>query len=216
MKPGAPLSRNTPLTARTPLRTHTGLQASAPWSRSVPLLTTAKSAATARRGLTSWVPPQPAGVDPARRAAARTRTGFSRKVKLKVRTRAGNGDPDLAMCEACGLWLGRRHGQVQHRAARGAGGCKDEVINGPANAALLCGTPHTGCHGRATAFEEGMGPNGKGFWLKHGTTPDYDPRNAAIMLASPHGSGMRVWLAADGKGPNGDGYLTERPGAWAA
>ena len=138
-------------------------------------------------------------------------TGFPRSVKLAVRKRAGNGDPDMALCEACGKWLGRRHGQVQHRVGRGAGGCRDEVINGPANAALLCGTPLVGCHGRATVFAADMGAEDKGFWIGRGTTPEFDPRNVPVKLASPHGSGILVWLAEDGKGPDGSGYLKQAP-----
>ncbi len=144
-------------------------------------------------------------------ATRRAKTGFSRKVKLAVRTRAGNGDPDLAMCEACGKWLGRRHGQVHHRVNRGAGGCTDEVINGPANAALLCGTAQTDCHGRATALDPEMSADDKGFWIGHGTTPAYDPRNIPVKLASEHGSGVLVYLAADGLGPDGTGYMTAPP-----
>jgi len=139
------------------------------------------------------------------KGAARTETGFSRAVKLAVRTRAGNGDPDQARCEACGKWLGRRLGQVHHRAGRGSGGCTDEVVNSCANAALLCGTALTGCHGLATAFKLGGG-----FVIKHGTTPEYDPRNVSIMLASRHGSGT-AYLAQDGLGPDGTGYLLRAP-----
>jgi len=137
--------------------------------------------------------------------AARTGAGFSRTVKLAVRKRAGNGDPDMALCEACGKWLGRRLGQVHHRAGRGSGGCTDEVVNSCANAALLCGTALTGCHGLATAFKL---PGG--FVIKHGTTPEYDPRNVSIMLASRHGSGITMWLGTDGQ------YHTDGPQEAAA
>ena len=118
------------------------------------------------------------------------------------------------MCEACGLWLGRRRGQVHHRVNRGGGGCTDEVVNSCANAALLCGTPLTGCHGLATANKLG-----NGFVIKHGTTPEFDPRNVSILLASPHGSGVSVFLAADGLGPDGSGYVLadlERGTSWAS
>jgi hypothetical protein len=172
VKRGAPLSRNTPLAARTPLRTHTGLQASAPWSRSVPLLTTVKSAATTRSG-----------------------TGFSRSVKLKVRTRAGNGEPELALCEACGFWLGRRHGECQHLVARGMGGTSNPLLSTAANAALLC----RGCHRIAESRDREMGA--RGFWLPQGT----DPRRVPMMLASEHGSGVLVWRSEDGQ------YLLEAP-----
>ena len=124
---------------------------------------------------------------------------FSRETKLMARLRAGNGEIEAAMCEACGLWLGRCGGQVQHIVGRGMGGCRDAIINGITNAALLCGTPSTGCHGLATAFGAEIGA--RGFWLKHGT----DPRFAPMMLASPHGSGILVWRSADGR------YLFEQP-----
>ena len=136
-------------------------------------------------------------------------------MKLAVRTRAGYGDPEQALCEACGLWLGRRHGQVHHRVNRGSGGCRDEIVNSCAGAALLCGTPFTGCHGEATALTRDM--KDRGFVIGHGTTPEYDPRYVPVMLASPHGSGIILYLAADGVGPDGTGYLTEPPeGAVAA
>jgi hypothetical protein len=56
-----------------------------------------------------------------------------------------------------------------------------------------------------------MGIKWGGFWLEHGTTPAFDPRLVPILLASRHGSGIQVWLAADGIGPDGDGYLRQKP-----
>ena len=135
---------------------------------------------------------------------------FTAKVKLQIRTRAGHGDPSQARCEACGRFLGERGGQVHHRAGRGSGGCRDAVIQSLANAALLCGTAFTGCHGRATAFARDLGMDAGGFWIGHGTTPDYDPRNVAILLAGRDG-GMRVWLSA-----TEPVYLTADPRAVAA
>jgi hypothetical protein len=92
VKRGTGLSRNTPLTARTPLRTHTGLQASAPWSRSVPLLTTTKSAAT------------------------RKDTGPSRKVRALVLERDGHA------CVCCGRSVIGQSYSLQHRKRRSQGG----------------------------------------------------------------------------------------------
>jgi hypothetical protein len=133
-------------------------------------------------------------------------------VKLLVRKRAGNGDEFQARCEAHGGWLGRDAGEFQHRAARGAGGYRDAVINGPANCVLLC--PE--CHRRAESRAEDMSMRDKGFWIEHGTTPEYDPRLIPVKLASEHGSGILVFLAADGLGPDGTGYLLESPGRCAA
>jgi hypothetical protein len=141
---------------------------------------------------------------------------FSPATRLLIRTRAGGGRAEDAVCECCGRWLGEHAGEFQHRAARGAGGCRDEVINGPSNCVLLCGVAvlGTGCHGRAEARKAGMGMGigGKGFWLRHGTTWAYDPRNVEIVRYDE----ARVFLAADGKGPDGSGYLRVPPGEAAA
>lgn len=179
-----------------PPRRTVALQPGGPWSRPVPMLP-GESAATRKGSSTgSLIPPAPGE--------------FTGAVRLAVRKRAGNGSADDAMCEACGIWLGRHGGQVQHIAGRGMGGCRDEVINSAANAALLCGTPFDGCHGLATAFDEEMGA--RGFWLKRAA----DPRLVPMMLASEHGSGVMVWRAEDGKGPDGTGYLFEAPKELAA
>jgi len=118
------------------------------------------------------------------------RTGFPPSVKRAVRLRSGLGDIHLAACEACGRWLGRYGGQVQHIRARGTGGG-----NGIENAALLCGTPQSGCHGaceRRDARYRAMG-----FWLY--STDEPQP----IMLYGEQG-GVTVWLSADGR------YVAER------
>ena len=134
--------------------------------------------------------PVPLPRSPRERKAPRD-TGFSRSVKLAVRARAGDGVAEVAGCESCGTWLGRYGGEIQHRAARGAGGCRDEVINSTANGALLCRPCHRICEDR----DEHMGMDAAGFWIKHGTTPEFDPRNVRIMWhvrprlpGSPYGS----------------------------
>ena len=71
--------------------------------------------------------------------------GFSPEVIEQTRKRAGNA------CEYCGMPVPRWAGNVHHRLGRGMGGCRLEVVNSTANAALLDGTPFTGCHGLATA-----------------------------------------------------------------
>jgi len=119
--------------------------------------------------------------------------GFSPRVCLLVRTRAGGGDPHDATCEACGIWLGLHGGQVQHRVARGMGGCSDPVVNGPAGAALLCGTPFTGCHGDCEArhTERAKKMARRGFVIRHGKGPDYDPRFVPLILFG----GVKRWLS---------------------
>jgi hypothetical protein len=144
------------------------------------------------------------------RQPRRRDTGFPPQVKLLARTRAGGGDIDQAACEACGRWLGRYGGQIQHRLARGAGGSKDPVVNGIANAALLCGTPldKRTCHGKAESRDPEM--EAKGWWIESGNGPEHDPRHVPVMLQSAAGSGVTVWLGEDGK------YLTEAPKELAA
>ena len=104
-------------------------------------------------------------------------------------------------CEACGIWLGKYEGQIQHVVARGMGGTSNPVLSTAANGALLCGTPDdkSTCHGLAEDRDPEM--KAKGFWLPQGT----DPRLAPMMLHSRHGSGMSVWRSETGE------YLYERP-----
>lgn len=118
-------------------------------------------------------------------------TGFSPRVRKLVRTRAGGGDVTLACCEACGIWLGKHGGQVQHRVARGQGGCKDPVINGLANAALMCGTPQSLCHGDAESRNPEHEMEKRGFVIRHGVGPEFDPRFVPLELLG----GVRVWLS---------------------
>ena len=175
-------ARTVPLAARTPLRAGAGLR-SGPWPGSVLLL-------------------PPGGVREVKNTPRKkSTTGFSAAVKLAVRTRAGNGDPDEARCECCGIWLGRHGGQVQHIVARGMGGTSNPVLKTAANGALLCGTAQSGDHGLAESRDREMGV--KGFWLPQGT----DPRTVPMTLWS----GGTVWRSGDGR------YLTEQPeGAVAA
>jgi len=196
-----------------------GLQPSGPWVSSMPPMGRTLLQRHARiRQVSSRRTAE--GARPKIKGAATRRAGsaagnlipappseFTPKVKRLVRARAGSGDPFDALCEAGGEWLGVDGGEFQHRAARGAGGCKDAVVNGPANCCLLC--PE--CHRRAESRDERMGMDWAGFWIEHGTTTAYDPRNVPILLASPHGSGIQVYLAADGLGPDRTGYLLQAP-----
>lgn len=132
-------------------------------------------------------------------AAPARDTGFSAKVKLAVRTRAGNGEAADASCEACGRFLGLRGGQVHHRIDRGMGGSR--LRNGIQNASLLCGVPndYTTCHGKATRGDAHM--RAQGFVLDTGQNPAAE----SILL---HGldRGDQMWLTADG------GYSPKPPG----
>jgi hypothetical protein len=114
-------------------------------------------------------------------------TGFSAAVKAQVRARA------QMCCEACGIWLGEHGGQVQHILARGSGGSKDPVIDSIVNAAMLCGTPMTGCHGLCEARDRRM--HKEGFWLQRGQDPAAEP---FLWHAPGDGSGLLKWRTADG------------------
>jgi hypothetical protein len=127
-----------------------------------------------------------AGTPPAASRKPVRDTGFSRAVRALVWARSGG------YCEACGTWLGDHGGQLQHRLARRAGGSRDAVISGAANAARLCGTPQSGCHGLCEARSEHM--HAAGWWLASWQDPLAEP----VLV---HGAGSGVTLTADG------GYL---------
>ena len=133
-------------------------------------------------------------------------TGFSPRVRKLVRTRAGGGDPHDACCESCGMWLGEHAGQIQHRLARGRGGSKDPLVSSVVNAALLCGTAFTGCHGAAESRDPGNDMEKRGFVIRHGNGPEYDPRFVPLILVGDVG----VWLTPEG------GYTDEAPAEEAA
>ena len=110
--------------------------------------------------------------------------------KLAIRTRAGNGDPDQARCEATGIWLGRHGGEIQHIRARGMGG--SQLRNVISNGVLLSREAHRRAEARVPHMRA------MGFWLLSGDPP------SPIMLHGEQG-GVTVWLSDDGR------YLTESP-----
>lgn len=118
-------------------------------------------------------------------AARRPRrdTGFSLAVKLLIRTRAGNGDPDQARCEATGAWLGRHGGEFQHIRARGMGGSRQR--NNVGNGVLL--SPEA--HRLAESRDPGM--HAMGFWLFSHESPQ------PVML---HGLQGGVLVGLDDEG----------------
>ena len=134
-------------------------------------------------------------------------TGFSPRVRKLVRTRAGGGYPENACCESCGIWLGDHGGQLQHRLARGVGGSKDPVVGSAANAVLLCGTPQSLCHGLAESRDPEHRMEDRGFVIRHGVGPDFDPRYVPLVLLGD----VRVWLSETEAR-----YLYEAPEASAA
>jgi hypothetical protein len=130
--------------------------------------------------------------------------GFSAEVKLLARIRSGRGDAAGAACEACGVRVGRHGGDIQHRVARGVGGCRDEVVNGLANAAVLC----RDCHRKAEARAPRMAAGDGGWWIKSGKGPEHDPRFFPVLL---RGEGERRWLS-----DTEPVYLEAAPGLEAA
>ena len=108
-------------------------------------------------------------------------TGFSPEVKLAVRKRAGLGDPVVALCEPCGIWLGCNRGQVRPRVELFRGGGNPVV-----NAVLLCGDYCSGCCSLAMARDPAV--HASGWWL----TSDQDPRLQPVMLHRRRGPA--VWL----------------------
>jgi len=140
-------------------------------------------------------PRQPAET-PVRPRPSHPETGFLQAVKLKIRTRAGNGDIDQAACENCGRWLGRYGGEIQHRLARGSGGSRSRVVNGVSNGALLCGNRYEGCHKKAEDRDDDM--RIRGWWIRSGKGPDHDPRFIPVVSRTADGDLSPRWFTADG------------------
>lgn len=130
-----------------------------------------------------------------------THTGFSAEVKLLIRTRAGHGNADIAMCESCGTHVGRHTGEVLRIVTRGASTTPRRVMDSAANGALLCGSAAdwNGCYGAAMRRDPEM--ERKGF-VVHG---QQDPRLEPMMLPDPDRPGPYVWRSQDGR------YLARKP-----
>jgi len=126
-------------------------------------------------------------------------TGFSAAVRLQIRTRAGHGDPDRAVCECHGLFLGRTAGEIQHRVARGMGGRgvkAPDWINTAPNGLMMCPAGHRHAESRAD------GAHDNGWWLRD----DENPLTEPVQLYGRY----RRWLTADGQ------YATAPPEGAAA
>jgi hypothetical protein len=114
-------------------------------------------------------------------------TGFSASVKLGTRSRAGSGEPERALAECCGIWLGRYGGDIQHIIARGMGGTSDPLIDSIVNAALMCRPHHDLAEARDPELLE------RGFWRHSWETPGACP----LMLHGRDG-GFTRWLDSRG------------------
>lgn len=148
-------------------------------------------------GRSAWLPSSATRTPRPRPVAATRRrdTGFSAATRLAIRTRAGNGDPSAALCEATGVFLGERGGEIQHRRARGRGGSRDPLTNSAANGALLSREAHA----LAEARDERM--RAEGWWIPSWVSPLDEP----VLLHCADG-GLTVWLSEDGQ------YLLKPPG----
>jgi hypothetical protein len=205
------MNRNVGL-PRTPWARTSRLEAGGPVGRRVPLRAVSATRAARDAGAQPCLQEsrraetKPRGRGGMGQRKATPKGEFSPATMLFVRLRAGRGDIFDALCEACGKWLGEHGGEFQHRDARGMGGSKDPVVNGPAGCVLLC---HD-CHMLAEARDRNM--LGMGFWLENGQ----DPRTEPIMLHGRGGGGGTFYLAEDGLGDKGTGYLYQAPGSVAA
>ena len=105
---------------------------------------------------------------------------------------------DGGLCVCCG----GEACDVQHRIRRGSGGSRDpRIAYGMSNLIAMC----RHCHDIAEARDERM--HAMGMWLNTWQNPEFEP----VALHSVGGSGISVYLAADGLGPDGTGYLYEQP-----
>jgi hypothetical protein len=152
----------------------------------------ARTSGLPRTGGLSRVTPTP--------RAARVRkpvrdTGPSRKVRALVLARDGY------CCVCCGRPVIGEPYSLQHRRRRSQGG-----DNSPSNLVTVLGTGTTGCHQRIDSRRD-PSDEAKGYTVRSWDDPALTP----VMVFSPHGSGMTLWLTADGT------YSTEPPeGAEAA
>jgi hypothetical protein len=119
-------------------------------------------------------------------------TGFTPAQKLLIRTRAGNGDPAQARCEATGVFLGEHGGEIQHIQARGMGGSR--LRNNVANGVLLACAVHRLAEARDEHLHE------QGFWRYSHEVP------GPIMLHGQNG-GVLAWLDDEGRYLDADGQI---------
>lgn len=129
------------------------------------------------------------------KSAPRRETGPDRKTRALVLERDGYA------CVCCGRSIIGEPYSLQHRKRRSQGGG-----NSPSNLVTVLGTGTTGCHERIDSRRDPE-DEAKGYTVRSWD----DPALISVMVFSEHGSGVTVWLGADGN------YLTEAPeGAEAA
>lgn len=116
-------------------------------------------------------------------------TGPSRAVRALVLERDGYA------CVCCGTSIIGRPYSLQHRLRRSHGGG-----NSPANLITVLGTGTTGCHERIDSRRD-PSDEAKGYTVRSWD----DPLLIPVMIFSPHGSGITMWLTDDGT------YATEPP-----
>lgn len=162
---------------------------------------------TADRGR-AWNSTLPARTVPLARSSLSPGTPPQRRERIRPPRYTG---PDAATrrlvlerddwsCVCCGKSVTGQPYSLQHRKRRSQGGSND-----PSNLVTVLGTGATGCHFRIDSRID-PADEAKGYTCRSWQNPAAVP----VMVLSEHGSGMTVWLSADGQ------YLTEPPEGCAA
>lgn len=193
LRRSAPPQRK-PMTRKTPFRPSPVPQAPGERPEPAPMdLATARIAL--QRQLDAAAADRPAFTEPAplSKSAPKAPNGFPEIVRRTIL------DRDHETCQMCGTkivfgaWLGY---SLQHRSARGSGGSRSALVNGPANGLTLCGSATTGCHGKVEGDHTGLA-EAKGMavasWADPATVPVHtyrgwfllDERGAAHPTAAP-------------------------------
>ena len=110
-------------------------------------------------------------------------------------TRALVLERDRYACVCCGRSVIGQVASIQHRKRRSQGG-----TNSPANLITVLGDGTRGCHARIDSRID-PADEAKGYTCRS----HEDPALVPVMLFEASGSGMTVWLTADGR------YSTEPP-----
>lgn len=135
-----------------------------------------------------------------RKPNPRRDTGFPAAVRTLIDWR----DSDMGAlwphrrCQACGQVFRTGQCDRQHRIARGSGGSRSPLVNGPVNGVTLCRLCHALAEARSPAMYE------RGFWLRQSDLPRLH------LIPVRRWDGRDAWPTADG------GWSLEPPESEAA